>query len=116
MLFIWYPRCSTCQKALKYLNELGFEPSLRDIVLENPTKDELSSYLKLAKIDINKAFNTSGLVYKAMDLKNKMADLTIDEKLTLLATNGKLVKRPIIVTADKVIFGFKPEQYDALKK
>ena len=116
MLFIWYPRCSTCVKAHNYLKELGFNPTLRDIVLKNPTKDELKQYLKLANIDINKAFNTSGLVYKDLDLKNKLPNLTFDEKLELLASNGKLIKRPIVVTEDTAIFGFKKELYDSLKK
>ena len=114
--FYWYPRCSTCQKAKRCLDEQHIKYEAIDIVLQNPSIDEIKEYHKLSKLDIKKLFNTSGLVYKAMDLKNKLPNLSLDEQYALLSQDGKLIKRPILVTKDMVLFGFKEEEYKKIKE
>lgn len=114
MKFIAYMRCSTCVKALKYLNEKGINPEIIDIKTNNPTKEEIKKYHEISNLDIKKFFNTSGLVYKELNLKEKLNTMTLDEKYELLSTNGMLVKRPLIVTNDKVLVGFKEEEYSKL--
>ena len=112
--FVCYPRCSTCQKAEKWLtsNNLPFE--LRDIKLNNPTCEELTAWYKKSNLPLKKFFNTSGLVYKALGLKDKLPLMSEDEQLALLATDGMLVKRPILITEDTVLLGFKEETWKCL--
>lgn len=109
--FICYPRCTTCQRAKKWLDDNNIAYDLRDIKLENPTKEELSEWYKKSGLPLKKFFNTSGLLYKSMDLKNKLPEMSESEMLDLLASDGMLVKRPIIVSADRVLLGFKEEEY-----
>lgn len=113
MLFLCYPKCTTCQKAKNYLDNHHITYELRDIKQNNPTYDELKKWYKQSGLDIKKFFNTSGLLYKSMELKDKLPNMTEDEKLKLLATDGMLVKRPLLVTDDnKVILGFKESVYE----
>lgn len=112
MLFLSYPKCTTCQKAKNYLDNHHITYEFRDIKQDNPTYDELKKWYKKSGLDIKKFFNTSGLLYKSMELKDKLPNMTEDEKLKLLATDGMLVKRPLLVTDDKVILGFKESVYE----
>ena len=105
--FICYPKCTTCQKAKKWLDDNGVNYELRDIKLDNPSLDELTKWYKVSSLPIKKFFNTSGLLYKSLDLKNKIPTMTEDEMLKLLATDGMLVKRPLLVGDDFVLVGFK---------
>ncbi len=113
--FIEYPKCSTCKKAKKYLDDLGLEYSDRHIVEEKLNKEELLALYKKSGLPLKRFFNTSGLKYKELKLKDKLAQMSEDEQLTLLASDGMLVKRPIIETDNKVLVGFKPAEYDLLK-
>lgn len=113
--FIEYPKCSTCKKAKKYLDELGLEHQDRHIVEERLSKEELKALYQKSGLPLKRFFNTSGLKYKELQLKDKLPSMSEDEQLTLLATDGMLVKRPIIETADTVLVGFKAAQYDNLK-
>lgn len=116
MLFLCYPKCTTCQKAKNYLDTHHITYELRDIKQNNPTYEELKKWYKQSGLDIKKFFNTSGLLYKSMELKDKLPNMTEDEKLKLLATDGMLVKRPLLVTDDnKVILGFKESVYEEVK-
>ena len=114
MEFIYYPKCSTCIKANKYIEALGLNVTFRDIKENNPTKEELASFYKKSNLPLKKFFNTSGLLYKEMQLKDKLKDMSEDEMLSLLATNGMLVKRPLLVGDDCVLVGFKKEDYEKL--
>ncbi|MCI8348593.1 MAG: arsenate reductase family protein [Firmicutes bacterium] len=114
MLFVEYPKCTTCQKAKKWLDDRGFEYEDRHIKEQNPTYDELKEWYDRSGLAIKKFFNTSGLLYKSMELKDKLADMSEDEQLRLLATDGMLVKRPIVVMEDKVLVGFKEEEWKKL--
>lgn len=105
--FICYPKCSTCQKARKWLDENGVAYQLRDIKTDNPTADELAEWHKLSGLPLKKFFNTSGLLYKSMELKAKLPTMTDEEMLSLLATDGMLVKRPLAVGDNFVLLGFK---------
>ena len=107
MLFVCYPKCTTCQKARKWLDENGISYELRDIKLENPTAEELAQWHKRSGLPLKKFFNTSGLLYKSMELKDKLPGMTEEEMLELLATDGMLVKRPLLVGDDFVLVGFK---------
>ena len=109
--FICYPKCSTCKKAEKFLKDNNIEYVLRDIKIDNPNKDEINNYIMLSGQDINSFFNTSGLVYKELGLKDKIKDMTYEEKLNLLSVNGMLIKRPILITKTKVYVGFKEKQW-----
>ena len=111
MLFICYPKCSTCQKARKWLEEHGVEYTERHIVEENPTYDELKKWHEMSGLALKKFFNTSGMLYKEMQLKDKLSAMSEDEQLQLLATNGMLVKRPLLVTDDTVLVGFKEAEW-----
>lgn len=111
MLFICYPKCSTCQKARKWLEEHGVEYTERHIVEENPTYDELKKWHEMSGLALKKFFNTSGMLYKEMQLKDKLPAMSEDEQLQLLATNGMLVKRPLLVTGDTVLVGFKEAEW-----
>ena len=110
-LFIAYPKCSTCQKAKKWLeqNHIYFEE--RHIVENNPKKEELRKWISLSKKEIKKFFNTSGLKYKELNLKEKLSHMTEDEKLEILASDGMLVKRPILITEKTMLTGFKEEDW-----
>lgn len=114
--FICYPKCTTCQRAKKWLDDNNIEYELRDIKLDNPTLDELVEWYKKSGLPLKKFFNTSGLLYKSLDLKNKLPAMTEDEMLKLLSTDGMLVKRPIIIGADFVLVGFKEADWNAILK
>ena len=109
--FICYPKCTTCQKAKKWLDDNRIEYELRDIKLNNPTLDELTDWHKKSGLSLKKFFNTSGLLYKSLDLKNKIPEMTEDEMLKLLSSDGMLVKRPLLVGDDFVLVGFKEDEY-----
>ena len=106
ILFLEYPKCSTCQKARKWLEENGVVFEARHIVDNNPNYDELSAWYKKSQLPLKRLFNTSGLVYRSLELKDKLALLGEDEQLELLATNGMLVKRPLVIGTDFVLAGF----------
>ena len=110
--FICYPKCTTCQKAKKWLDDNKIEYELRDIKQENPTLEELTEWYKKSGLPLKKFFNTSGLLYKSMDLKNKLPNMTETEMLGLLSTDGMLVKRPILVGNDFVLVGFKEVEWN----
>ncbi|MBQ3546725.1 MAG: arsenate reductase family protein [Lachnospiraceae bacterium] len=112
MLFLCYPKCSTCQKAKKWLDENGIEYELRDIKEDNPNIDEIKKWYEKSGVEIKKFFNTSGLIYKSMALKDKLPSMTENEKIELLSTDGMLVKRPLLITEDKVLIGFKEAEYE----
>lgn len=116
MLFLYYPRCSTCQKAKKWLEEHNVEFTERNIVEENPNFDELQTWYRQSGLPIKKFFNTSGLLYKEMQLKDKLPLISEEEQLKLLATNGMLVKRPIVISEDNVLIGFKEAEWEILAK
>ena len=109
--FICYPKCTTCQKARKWLDDNNIEYEFRDIKLDNPTLDELTEWQKKSGLPLKKFFNTSGLLYKSLDLKNKISTMTNDEMLKLLASDGMLVKRPLLVGDDFVLVGFKEAEW-----
>ena len=109
--FICYPRCTTCQKAQKWLDDNKIEYELRDIKTDNPTLDELTEWYKKSGLPLKKFFNTSGLLYKSLELKDKLPTMTDDEMLTLLATDGMLVKRPLLIGDDFVLTGFKEAEW-----
>ena len=114
MKFICYPKCTTCQKAKKWLDDKGVSYELRDIKENNPSETELREWYKNSGLPLKKFFNTSGLLYKSLELKNKLPDMTDDEQIKLLATDGMLVKRPILVDGKKVLVGFKEKEYEEL--
>jgi transcriptional regulator, Spx/MgsR family len=114
MLFIAYPKCSTCQKARKWLDEHNLEYTERQIAEENPSYDELKEWHRKSGLSLKKFFNTSGMLYKEMQLKDKLPLMSEEEQLKLLATNGMLVKRPVIVSEDKVFTGFKETEWENL--
>jgi len=113
MLFLCYPRCSTCQKAKKWLDENGIEYDERNIAVENPSADELKSYIARANLPLKRFFNTSGLKYKELKLKDRLPEMTDEEQITLLATDGMLVKRPLLVSEKTVLVGFKQAEWEA---
>ncbi len=117
MLFICYPKCSTCQKAKKWLEGQGISFDERDIKLENPSEDELRAWFTRSGLPLKRFFNTSGLQYKSLGLKDKLPGMTEDEQLALLATDGMLVKRPLLVDDGFVLVGFKQTEWEEkLKK
>ena len=109
--FICYPKCTTCQKAKKWLDDNKIEYELRDIKLDNPTLDELTAWYKQSALPLKKFFNTSGLLYKSLDLKTKLPTMTDDEMMNLLASDGMLVKRPLLIGEDFVLVGFKEAEW-----
>ena len=111
---IWYSKCSTCKKARKYLEDNNYNFNLRDIIEETPTKDELKVYISLSNKNINNFFNTSGLIYRELKLKDKLNDMSTEEKLNLLVSNAKLIKRPILVCNNKVLVGFREKEWSEL--
>ncbi len=116
MLYLQYPPCSTCQKAKKWLDEQGISYTDRHIKEENPSYEELKAWYEKSGLPLKKFFNTSGLLYKSLNLKEKLPAMTEEEQLRLLATDGMLVKRPLMVDGDVVLTGFKAEQWERLKK
>lgn len=113
LLFLEYPKCTTCQKAKKWLTEQGVEFEDRDIKLQNPTFEELSEWYAKSGLPLKSFFNTSGLLYKSMGLKDKLPEMTEEAQLKLLSTDGMLVKRPLLVGTDFVLTGFRAEKWAA---
>ena len=111
MLFICYPKCSTCEKAKKWLDEHHLNYMERHIVEENPSYDELKEWVSKSGLPLKKFFNTSGLLYKEMKLKDKLPTMSEDEQLQLLATNGMLVKRPLVIGDEAILVGFKENEW-----
>ena len=109
--FICYPKCTTCQKARKWLDENNIEYEFRDIKIENPSVEELTAWYKLSGLPLRKFFNTNGLLYKSMELKTKLPAMSDEEMLALLATDGMLVKRPLAIGDDFVLVGFKEAEW-----
>ena len=112
MIFLQYPPCSTCQKAKKWLDEREISYTARHIKEENPTKEELQQWCARSGLPLKRFFNTSGLAYKSLNLKEKLPTMSEEEQLALLATDGMLVKRPILVGNDFVLVGFKPAEWE----
>lgn len=115
MKFICYPRCTTCQRAKAWLDESGVEYEMRDIKLENPTRGELEDWYRRSGLPLKKFFNTSGLLYKSLNLKERLPNMSEGEMLDLLASDGMLVKRPILVSDKYVLVGFKKDEWENLK-
>ena len=113
--FVCYPKCTTCKKAQKFLDDNGIDYEIRDIKSENPSYDELKKWHEASGLPLKKFFNTSGMLYRSMELKNKLPDMTEEEQLKLLATDSMLVKRPIAVSDNKVLVGFKADSWEELK-
>ena len=113
--FLQYPACGTCRKAKKWLEENGIAYNNRLIVEENPTEEELKLWIAKSGLPVRKFFNTSGVIYKELNLKDKLPTMNEEEQIKLLATNGKLVKRPLMVSDDQVLVGFKLEEWETLK-
>ena len=109
--FICYPKCTTCQRAKKWLDDHQIEYEFRDIKLDNPTLEELTEWYNKSGLPLKKFFNTSGLLYKSLDLKNRLPEMSEEEMLKLLATDGMLVKRPIVVTDTVILTGFREKEW-----
>ena len=112
MLFLQYPPCSTCQKAKKWLDDHGVDYTPRHIKEENPSFEELTVWLKKSGMPVKKLFNTSGLLYKSMGLKDRLPTMTEDEQLRLLSSDGMLVKRPLVITDTEVLVGFREKEWE----
>lgn len=112
LLFLYYPKCTTCQRAKAWLDEHGVSCEARDIKLENPSAEELRTWWKASGNPLKKFFNTSGLQYRALDLKDRLPGMDEEEQLRLLSTDGMLVKRPILVGEDFVLTGFRPAEWE----
>lgn len=112
VLFVEYPKCSTCKRAKKWLEEKKVEFLDRDIKEENPTEEELKEWYKKSGLPLKRFFNTSGMIYRDMNLKEKLPDMTEEEQIKLLASDGMLVKRPIIVTENQILVGFKEKDWE----
>lgn len=116
MLFVCYPKCTTCLKAQKYLDACGVTYAMRNIKEQNPTREELAAWHALSGLELRKFFNTSGLQYRALDLKNRLSAMNEDEMLDLLASDGMLVKRPLLVMDDCVLVGYREAAWSAALK
>lgn len=114
MLVLVYRKCSTCQRALKWLEEHQVEFEERPIVEDNPSYEELKAWYEKSGLPLKKFFNTSGMLYKEMKLKDKLAEMSEEEQLRLLATNGMLVKRPLVIGEDYVLVGFKEKEWETV--
>ena len=112
MLFVGYPKCSTCQKAQKWLGAKGYDFKSRDIKQKNPSAEEIKRWHEISGLPLKRFYNTSGLVYKAENIKEKIGNMTEQEQYNLLATDGMLVKRPILVLDNKVLVGFKEAEWE----
>jgi len=115
MVVLCYPRCGTCKKALKWLDDNGIRYDYRHIVEENPTKEELKEWYVKSGLPLKKFFNTSGLKYKELNLKDKIPQMSEEEIFDLLSTDGMLVKRPILIDGEKILVGFKESEWESLK-
>ena len=113
MLFVCYPKCSTCKKAQTWLEDQGLDYQLRDIKTQNPTQEELRQWHAQSGLPLKRFFNTSGQQYRALGLKDKLPHMTQEEQLALLASDGMLVKRPILLDGDKVLVGFRQGEWEA---
>ena len=113
--FICYPKCTTCQRAQKWLEDHKIEYELRDIKMNKPSLEELTNWYQQSGLPLRKFFNTSGLLYKSLELKNKLPEMTEEEMLKLLATDGMLVKRPLLVSDKFISIGFKEAQWQTIK-
>ena len=111
MIFICYPKCTTCRKARAFLDANGLSYTLRDIKLEPPTRDELALWHQQSGLPLKRFFNTSGLLYKSLSLKDRLPNMTDDEQLDLLASDGMLVKRPILIDGETILVGFKESEW-----
>ncbi|MBQ6151976.1 MAG: arsenate reductase family protein [Mogibacterium sp.] len=116
MLAVCYPRCSTCRKAVKWLEDNNIEYTYRDIKTDNPTEEELREWHAISGLPLKRFFNTSGMLYKDMHLKDRLPDMSEDEQFRLLASDGLLVKRPIAVSDSKVLVGFREAEWEAAFK
>ena len=116
LLFIEYPKCTTCKRAKAFLDANGAEYTDRHIKEENPTLDELKEWVEKSGLDIKRFFNTSGILYRELGLKDKLDDMSDDEKLKLLSSDGMLVKRPLLIGDDFVLVGFKESQWEGKVK
>lgn len=114
MLFICYPRCTTCKRAESFLTERGADFDKRDIKTENPTEEELRLWHKRSGLPLKKFFNTSGLKYKELELSRRLKDMSEEEQFMLLASDGMLVKRPLLITGDRVLVGFSEREYEEI--
>lgn len=114
-IFICYPKCTTCQRAKKFLDENKIKYTEKHIVTETPTYEELKAIIEASGLPVSKFFNTSGLLYRSMNLKEELKFSSDDEKIRLLASNGMLIKRPILVKKNKVLVGFKEDEWNELK-
>lgn len=112
MLFVCYPKCSTCKKAQKWLDENGKNYEIRDIKTDKPTEDELAEWWEKSGLPLKRFFNTSGNLYKEMKLKDRIPEMSEADQISLLATDGMLVKRPILVSEDKVLVGFREKEWE----
>lgn len=113
-IFIQYPACGTCRKARKWLDTFKIEYANRLIIENNPSEEELKRWIPLSGLPLKKFFNTSGVLYKELGLKDKLSVMSDEEQIKLLASNGKLVKRPLLVTAHKVLIGFNEQEWKAV--
>ena len=114
-LFIHYPKCSTCQKAKKWLENNNISFTERNIIEETPTSQELKEWIERSGKEVKKFFNTSGLRYKELNLKEKLNEMTLEEKIKLLASDGMLIKRPLLVTDKEIYIGFKENEWKNIK-
>ena len=114
MKFICYPKCTTCKKAQNWLDSKGADYTFRDIKTDNPSYEELKEWYEKSGLSLKKFFNTSGMIYRSMNLKDKLDEMTDEEKLRLLAEDGMLVKRPILLTEDRVLLGFKESEWSEI--
>lgn len=113
MIFVWYPKCSTCQKAKAWLDSHGLTYEARDIKSDHPSKEDLRQWYTTSGLPLKRFFNTSGMLYKEMKLKDRLPDMSEEEQLNLLATDGMLVKRPIVIHNSKVLVGFKEKEWES---
>lgn len=111
MLFIEYPKCSTCKRAKKYLEDRRIAFQDRHIVEENPTEEELTKWIGMSGLPVKKFFNTSGMKYKELGLKDRLPDMSQEEQIRLLASDGMLVKRPLLIDGDRILVGFKEKDW-----
>lgn len=116
MLFLEYPPCSTCQKARRWLESKGIEFTARHIKNENPTAEELRLWHEKSGLELKRFFNTSGLLYRSLELKDKLPAMSVEEQLQLLSSDGMLVKRPLLILEDRVLVGFQEAQWEAAMK
>lgn len=114
-IFITYPKCSTCQKAKKFLDDNNIKYTEKHIITETPTYEELKAIISASGLPVSKFFNTSGLLYRSMNLKEELKFCTDDDKIRLLSSNGMLIKRPLLIKKNKVLVGYKKDEWDELK-